>query len=404
MSLIVVKFGGTSLADIDCINHAANVVRNIVLDGHKVAVVVSAMGSETDKLVQFASQLVNPFSGNSEMDALLATGEQVAAALFSMALQKCDIKAISMNGYQAKIYTDEAYNKARITRIEPKGIMFHIDSGFVVVVTGFQGINKHNRITTLGRGGSDTSAVALAIALQADECRIYTDVDGIYTTDPRLEPNASWLPTITFEEMLEMASLGSKILQIRSVELAGRYNMPLRILSTFSGQLGTLITYEEPNMESEKISGIACNKDEAQLTVRDIPDRPGIAAALLQPIAERNIEVDMIVQNVGQRSGVADFSFTVLRQDYPLAMSVLKETALHLGARVVRGDEDIVKVSLVGIGMRSHAGVASKMFTALAKEDIDIRMITTSEIKISVILKKEFAKRAVQALHKAFDL
>ena len=403
MSVIVQKFGGTSVASAELIKHVATTIKDVCNQGHQVVAVVSAMGGETDRLVGLAQQVDSHYSGR-ELDALLATGEQGSAALLAIALNKQGVAAISMTGWQIGMITDQSYNKARIQSIDASKIENHLAQAKVVVIAGFQGMDKHGSITTLGRGGSDTTAVAIAAQLKCTECRIYTDVDGIYTTDPRLEPKARRLKSITFEEMLEMASLGSKVLQIRAVELAGKYNVPLRVLSTFQAGRGTLISYEENSMEEMRISGVASNRDEAQLTVRGVPDKPGVAASILEPIANANIEIDMIVQNVGSRDGVADFTFTVHRRDYKVAMQILETTVTKLGAGRVIGTDDIVKVSLVGVGMRSHAGVASKMFGALARAGIDIRMISTSEIKISIVIKEQLMKKAVQVLHSAFDL
>ena len=403
MSIIVQKFGGTSVASVELIEHVATIVHNAHRQGKQVIAVVSAMSGETDRLIGLAQKVDADYSGR-ELDALLATGEQSSAALLAIALNKRGVGAVSMTGWQAGMMTDQSHNKARIRSIDADKIRHRLAQGKIVVIAGFQGIDKHDNITTLGRGGSDTTAVAVAAKLKCEECRIYTDVDGIYTTDPRIEPKARRLDSITFEEMLEMASLGSKVLQIRSVELAGKYNVPLRVLSTFKEGQGTLISYEENSMEELRISGVSCNRDEAQLTVRGVPDRPGVAASLLEPIAEANIEIDMIVQNVGSRNGIADFTFTVHRRDYSNAMKILEATVKQLGSGRVIGTDKIVKVSLVGVGMRSHAGIASKMFGALAEVGIDIRMISTSEIKISIVIKEEMMQKAVQTLHNAFEL
>ena len=371
-------------------------------DCHQLVVVVSAMSGETNRLDALARQIASQ-PDPRELDMLLSTGEQVTIALLAMALHKAGLGARSYTGAQVHIRTDSAFTKARIMDIEAKRMRADLESGRVVVVAGFQGIDEDGNITTLGRGGSDTTAVALAAALRADECQIYTDVDGVYTTDPRIEPKARRLDKITFEEMLELASLGSKVLQIRSVEFAGKYNVPLRVLSSFADGQGTLITYEDDDMEQALISGIAHNKDEAQLTIAGVPDRPGVAAAILGPIADVNIEVDMIVQNIGS-DGTTDFTFTVHRRDYEKALTVLRRTATELGAREARGDAGIVKVSIVGVGMRSHAGIASRMFRTLADEGINIRMISTSEIKVSVVIDEKYMELAVRALHAAFDL
>ena len=403
MPIIVQKFGGTSVASVELIEHVATLVKDVHDQGYQVVVVVSAMSGETDRLLDLAQQVDVNYSGR-ELDALLATGEQGSAALLAIALNKQGVAAISMTGWQIGMITDQSHNKARIQSLDASKIKNHLKHGKVVVIAGFQGIDKHANITTLGRGGSDTSAVAVAAQLECDECRIYTDVDGIYTTDPRIEPQARRLASITFEEMLEMASLGSKVLQIRSVELAGKYNVPLRVLSTFKEGRGTLISYEENSMEQIRISGVASNRDEAQLTVRGVPDEPGVAAGILGPIADANIEIDMIVQNVGSRDGIADFTFTVHRRDYRKAMQILEMTVAKLGSGRVIGNDDIVKVSLVGAGMRSHAGVAAKMFSVLAAAGIDIRMISTSEIKISIVIEEKMMQQAVQVLHRAFEL
>jgi aspartate kinase len=339
-----------------------------------------------------------------ELDVLLSTGEQVTIALLSMALEALRCPARSYTGSQVQVRTDSAHNKARIRDIDGARVRADLDAGRVVVVAGFQGIDEEGNITTLGRGGSDTSAVAMAAALKADECQIYTDVDGVYTTDPRIEPKARRLARITFEEMLEMASLGSKVLQIRAVEFAGKYQVPLRVLSSFEGGEGTLITFEESNVEEAKIAGIAFAKDEAKLTVLGVPDQPGVAHKILGPISDANIEVDMIIQNIAADAKTTDFTFTVHRNDYARALEILQSTAKNLGAREVQGDERIVKISLVGVGMRSHAGIASGMFEALAREGINIRMISTSEIKISVVIDEKYLELGVRALHDAFGL
>ena len=402
MTLIVQKYGGTSVGSIERIEHVAEKIIASRNDGHDVVVVVSAMSGETDRLLGLARSITsNP--APRELDVLLSTGEQVTIALLSIALEKRGYPARSYTGGQVHILTDNAHNKARIKDIENKHIRADLEEGRVVVVAGFQGIDEHGNITTLGRGGSDTTAVALAAALKAAECQIFTDVDGVYTTDPRVVPQARRLARITFEEMLEMASLGSKVLQIRSVEFAGKYNVPLRVLSSFEEGEGTLITFEEEQMEQALISGIAFNRDEAKLTVLGVPDQPGVAFSILGPIADANIEVDMIVQNVGQ-DGTTDFTFTVHRNDYERALEILNAHARTLGAREVSGDKRIVKISLVGVGMRSHAGIASTMFQALAKEGINIRMISTSEIKISVVIDEKYLELGVRTLHEAFHL
>jgi len=403
MPLIVQKYGGTSVGSPERIGHVADKVIEWRNRGYDLVVVVSAMSGETNRLIDLASQ-ISDAPVPRELDVLLSTGEQVTIALLSMALERRNCPARSYTGSQVHILTDSAHNKARIRAIDDRHIHVDLAAGQVVVVAGFQGADEHGNITTLGRGGSDTTAVALAAALKADECQIYTDVDGVYTTDPRVVPNARRLERITFEEMLEMASLGSKVLQIRSVSFAGRYNVPLRVLSSFEEGEGTLITYEEAEMEDVLISGIAFNRDEAKLTVLGVPDTPGVAHKLLGPIANANIEVDMIVQNIAPDGATTDFTFTVHRNEYKRAMSILEETAHELGAREVSGDDRIVKISLVGVGMRSHAGIASTMFETLAREGINIRMISTSEIKISVVVDEKYLELGVRALHDAFQL
>jgi aspartate kinase len=403
MTLIVQKYGGTSVGTPERIAAVADKVIASRDRGNSVVVVVSAMSGETNRLLALADQISDK-PVPRELDVLLATGEQVTIALLSMALEHRGCTARSYTGGQVHILTDSAYNKARIREIEDKRIHADLAAGHVVVVAGFQGVDEHGNITTLGRGGSDTTAVALAAALKADECQIYTDVDGVYTTDPRVVPDARRLDRITFEEMLEMASLGSKVLQIRSVSFAGRYNVPLRVLSSFEEGEGTLITYEDEKMEQALISGIAFNRDEAKLTVIGVPDTPGVAHQLLGPIANANIEVDMIVQNIAPDGATTDFTFTVHRNDYKRALDILTRTATELGARQVSGDNKIVKVSLVGVGMRSHAGIASTMFGTLAKEGVNIRMISTSEIKISVVVDEKYLELAVRSLHDAFNL
>lgn len=406
MALIVQKYGGTSVGSVERIEHVAEKVAAFRAQGHQVVVVVSAMSGETNRLMELATSIDSP-PGGRELDVLLSTGEQVTIALLTMALNKRDVPARSFTGGQVRILTDMAHNKARIVDIDKQQVSDALTAGEVVVVAGFQGIDEHGNITTLGRGGSDTTAVALAAALGADECQIYTDVDGVYTTDPRVEPNARRLDRITFEEMLEMASLGSKVLQIRAVEFAGKYNVPLRVLSSFEDiaveQTGTLISYEEEGMEQALISGIAFNKDEAKLTVQGVPDHPGVAHQILGPVGAANIEVDMIIQNVGA-DGTTDFTFTVHRNDFERAKSVLDKVAKELGAREVSADDKIVKLSLVGVGMRSHAGIASQMFEILANEGINIRMISTSEIKVSVVVDEKYLELGVRALHSGFGL
>ena len=402
MALIVQKYGGTSMGSPERIAAVAERVARGHAAGDQLVVVVSAMSGETDRLIKLARS-VSARPPAREMDVLLATGEQASIALLAMALNERGLAARSFTGAQVHILTDSAHSKARILDIGDQRLRASLAAGEVVVVAGFQGVDQDGNITTLGRGGSDTTAVALAAALKADECQIYTDVDGVYTTDPRVEPRARRLDRITFEEMLEMASLGAKVLQIRSVEFAGKYKVPLRVLSSFEDGPGTLITLEEHGVEEPLISGIAFNRDEAQITVTGIPDRPGVASAIFGPIARRNIEVDVIVQSIGQ-DGLTSMSFTVHRNDYPAAMELLEQVAVDLGARAVGGDDKIAKISLVGVGMRSHAGVAAAMFEALSAEGINIRMISTSEIKISVIVDEKYVELAVRTLHEAFGL
>jgi aspartate kinase len=403
MALIVQKYGGTSVGTVERIKNVAKKVERYRDQGHDVVVVVSAMSGETNRLIALANEIHDQPPAR-ELDVLVTTGEQVTIALLSMALQKDGYDARSYTGAQVRILTDDAYGKARIQAIDADRIRKDLEKGRIVVVAGFQGVDEDGNITTLGRGGSDTTGVALAAALKADECQIYTDVDGVYTTDPRVVPNARRLEQITFEEMLEMASLGSKVLQIRSVEFAGKYNVPLRVLSTFEEGPGTLITVDqEETMEQPVISGIAFNRDEAKITVRGVPDMPGAAYKILGPVGEANIEVDMIVQNVSA-DGTTDFTFTVHKNELRKALDVLKNVAAELGAKEIQGDASIAKVSIVGVGMRSHAGVASKMFKLLANESINIQMISTSEIKISVVIDEKYLELAVRALHTGFEL
>ncbi len=402
MSLIVQKFGGTSVGSVERIQAVAERVARDHAAGHRLVVVVSAMSGETDRLLNLARAIQNP-PAPRELDSLLSTGEQVTIGLLAMALEARGVPAKSYTGAQVKILTDSAFNKARIEAIDSANIEADLNSGKVVVVAGFQGVDASGNITTLGRGGSDTTGVALAAALNADECQIYTDVDGVYTTDPRIVPEARRLERITYEEMLEMASLGAKVLQIRSVEFASKYQVTLRVLSSFKDGPGTLITTEENIMEAALISGVTLNRDEAKLTVLGVPDRPGIAGAILGPVADANIEVDMIVQNVAA-DGSADFTFTVNRNDFDKALGILQGIAGELKAREVTGDRKIVKVSLVGVGMRSHAGIASRAFRILASEGINIKMISTSEIKISVVVDDKYGELAVRALHSEFGL
>lgn len=405
MAFYVQKYGGTSVGSTERIKNVARRVAKFHSQGHRLVVVVSAMSGETNRLIALAHEVQeNP--SPRELDVMISTGEQVSIALLAMALMELNVKAKSYTGSQVRILTDSTFTKARILSIDEDKIRADLDAGFVVVVAGFQGVDEKGNITTLGRGGSDTTGVALAAALKADECQIYTDVDGIYTTDPRVVAEARRLNTITFEEMLEMASLGSKVLQLRSVEFAGKYKVKLRVLSSFEENgHGTLITFEEDeNMEQAVISGIAFNRDEAKITVLGVPDHPGIAYQILGPVADANIDVDMIIQNVGH-DGLTDFSFTVHRNEFKNTMNILKEQIQpHIGARDVLGGDRIAKVSVVGVGMRSHAGIASKMFRVLAEEGINIQMIATSEIKISVIVDEKYMELAVRVLHKAFDL
>lgn len=405
MAFFVQKYGGTSVGTVERIKNVAQRIAQLHASGHQIVVVVSAMSGETNRLVALAHEFQD-YPDPREMDVVISTGEQVTIALLSMALINLNIKAKSYTGAQISILTDNAHTKARILDIDKQKIRADLDAGYVVVAAGFQGVDQAGNITTLGRGGSDTTGVALAAALDADECQIYTDVDGIYTTDPRVVPEARRLNTITFEEMLEMASLGSKVLQLRSVEFAGKYKVKLRVLSSFKDEgQGTLITFEEEkDMEQAVISGIAFNRDEAKITILGVPDHPGIAYQILGPVADANIDVDMIIQNVGHDT-LTDFSFTVHRNEYVSTMSILKEKVLpHIGARDVLGGDEIAKISVVGVGMRSHAGIASKMFRVLSEEGINIQMITTSEIKISVVVDEKYMELAVRVLHKAFDL
>ena len=403
MAVIVQKYGGTSVGTVERIEHVADKVLATRAQGDQVIVVVSAMSGETNRLLGLATEIMGPAPHGPELDVLLSTGEQVTIALLTMALKKRGCKAVSRTGWQLEIKTDQASNKARIESINTDLIQNDLATDAVIVVAGFQGIDQDGSITTLGRGGSDTTAVAIAAAIAAQECQIYTDVDGVYTTDPRVEPDARRLEHITFKEMLEMASLGSKVLQIRAVEFAGKYKVPLRVLSTFEDGPGTLITTEENQMEQAKIAGIAFNRDEAQLTVKGVPDQPGIAAKILGPISRANIEIDMIVQNVAW-DNTANFTFTVHRNDYQRALDILQTTSDKLGASTVSGDDNIVKLSIVGVGMRSHAGIASQMFEALADEGINIRMISTSEIKISVVVDEKYLELGVRCLHDVFGL
>jgi aspartate kinase len=415
VALIVQKFGGTSVGSVERIRNVARRVAKWKAAGHDLVVVPSAMSGETNRLIALAKEL-QEHPDPRELDVVASTGEQVTIGLLSMALMELGVKARSYTGWQVKVLTNSAFTKARIVSIDERNIRKDLSDGLVVVVAGFQGMDENGNVTTLGRGGSDTSAVALAAALKADECHIYTDVDGVYTTDPRLVPEARRLHTITFEEMLEMAGAGSKVLQIRSVEFAGKYKVPTRVLSSLTdpmipveeeGRSGTLITFEEdPHMAMEKavISGVAFQRDEAKITVHDVPDRPGIAYAILGPIADANIDVDVIVQNVGH-DGMTDFSFTLNRSDSARALKILRgQVQPHIKCRDVSSDERIAKVSVVGLGMRSHAGIAAQMFRTLAEEGINIQMISTSEIKITVVVDEKYTELAVRVLHRAFEL
>ena len=405
MALLVKKFGGTSVGTTDRINAVADKLAAAHAAGESQVIVVSAMSGETNRLVTMANEMMPERADPRELDVLLSTGEQVTMSLLCMALMERGVAARSYTGAQVQILTDNSYNKARILDIDVSNIESDLAENKVVVVAGFQGVDSEHNITTLGRGGSDTSAVALAAVLKADECQIFTDVDGVYTTDPRIEPRARRMQRITFEEMLEMASLGSKVLQIRAVEFAGKYNVPLRVLSTFEEGEGTLITYddEDSNMEQALVSGIAFSKDEAQVTVSSVADRPGTAYAILGPISDLNIEVDMIVQNIGE-DGSTDFTFTVHRNDFNRVMDFLNANKDEVGARNISGDNKIVKLSIVGVGMRSHAGIASRMFKSLADAGINLRLITTSEIKISVVIDEKYMELGVRALHEEFEL
>ena len=402
MALIVQKYGGTSVGTIEKIGNVADKVAARAKSGDKIVVAVSAMSGETNRLLALANEMSDKTHAR-ELDVIVSTGEQVTIALLTMALLDRGCDARSYTGAQIRMVTDNVHGKARIKEIQCDNMKADLDMGRVVVVAGFQGVDEDGNITTLGRGGSDTTAVAIAAALGADECQIYTDVDGVYTTDPRVEPKARKLDHITFEEMLEMASLGSKVLQIRSVEFAGKYNVPLRVLHSFEEGEGTLIALEEDDVEQAVISGIAFNRDEAQLTINGVPDQPGVASKILGPVTDANIEIDMIVQNISEE-GHTDFTFTVHRNDYEKAHSLMQTVSKELGAQKMKGDDAIVKISLVGVGMRSHAGIANTMFDTLAKENINIRMISTSEIKISVVVDEKYLELGVRSLHEVFGL
>ena len=400
--LIVQKYGGTSVGTTEKISKVADKIISHVKNGDQIVVTVSAMSGETNRLIQLANEISDK-PHPREMDVIVSTGEQATIALLSMALIDRGCDARSYTGSQIRMLTDSSHGKARIIKIECDGMKEDLKQGRVVVVAGFQGVDAKGNITTLGRGGSDTTAVAIAAALKADECQIYTDVDGVYTTDPRIEPNARKLDKITFEEMLEMAGLGSKVLQIRAVQFAGKYNVPLRVLSSFEEGEGTLITLEDDDVEQQLVSGIAFNKDEAQITITGVPDNPGIATKILGPVTKANIEIDMIVQNVSE-AGYTDFTFTVHRNDYAAALALVEKISSELGAKKVVGNDAIVKVSIVGVGMRSHAGIANTMFETLAEESINILMISTSEIKISVVIDEKYLELGVRSLHAAFNL
>lgn len=403
MALLILKFGGTSVGDLAKIDFVAEKIIKIQQQGHQVVAVSSAMNGETDRLIEL-SRGICEHPNQREHDALVATGEQVATALLSMALNNKGCHARSYTGIQAGINTNEVHKKARISRVDCRRLLKDISEGIVPVVAGFQGSNQFGDVTTLGRGGSDTTAVALAVALKADECQIYTDVDGVYTTDPRVVPAAKRLQRITFEEMLEMASLGAKVLQIRAVEFAGKFNVPVRILSTFNEGSGTLITFEDDNMEQPLVSGIAFDRKQAKITLLSIPDRPGVASHILSVVSKQNIDVDMIVQNVPTLDKTIDFSFTVQRDDFKHAYSLMEEVAKELDSKGVVGDAKIAKLSLVGVGMRSHAGVATTMFKTLAGENINIQLVSTSEIKISVVIDEKYLELGARSLHTAFGL
>jgi len=402
MSLLVLKFGGTSMGSVERIQHVADLIIETKQQGHDVVVVVSAMSGETDRLIDLAKQFL-PSPDGREYAMLVSTGEQVSMSLLAMALESKGQRSKSYTGPQAGIITDGHHRKARILHTKCDHLLQDVHGGVVAIVAGFQGISEEGDITTLGRGGSDTSGVAVAAALKADECRIYTDVDGVYTADPRVVLDARRMDRITFEEMLELASLGAKVLQIRAVEYAGKHNVPLRVLSTFEPGLGTLISYEEKNMESPVVSGVAYNRGEAKITIVGVPDKPGIASRILTTVADAGIEIDMIIQNIAE-NGKTDFTFTVHRDDYLKVISLLDTVAPELGAQRVVGDTKIAKLSIVGVGMRSHAGIASTMFAALADENINIQMISTSEIKVSVIIDEKYLELGVRALHAAFHL
>jgi aspartate kinase len=403
MALIVQKFGGTSVGTVERLNHVADKVIAARQQGHDVVVVLSAMSGETDRLIQLAKS-VNAEPNSREYDMMVSTGEQVSTSMLSIALLARGCPARSFTGIQAGIKTDSAHKKARIVAIDPSRLQQELSEGRVPVVAGFQGFDELGNITTLGRGGSDTTAVALAAALKAHECQIYTDVEGVYTTDPRVVPEARRLDRVTFEEMLELASLGAKVLQIRAVEFAGKYNVPVRVLSTFVDGPGTLIAYEDTRMEQPLVSGIAFDRNQAKITIRGVPDRPGIARFILGAVSDRDIDVDMIIQNVPSHDKTIDFSFTVLRDDYKVALEIMQNAAIELEAKEVLGDDKIAKLSIVGVGMKSHAGVATRMFQALGDEGINIHLISTSEIKISVVINEKYTELGARTLHSTFGL
>jgi len=402
MALVVQKYGGTSVGTIDRIRNVARRVAKTYDDGNDVVVIVSAMSGETNKLVALANDICE-FPSEREYDVLVATGEQVTIALLSMCLQSMGYKAKSYMGHQIPILTDSAFSKARIEKIDDKKIREDLKNGTIIVVAGFQGVDKEGNTTTLGRGGSDTSAVAVAAGLKADVCEIYTDVDGVYTTDPRIVPDASKMEKISYEEMLELASLGSKVLQIRSVEFAKKYGVVVHVRSSFNDNPGTLVMKEDADMEAVLVSGISYNKDEAKISVFRVPDKPGIAAQLFSPLSHANITVDMIIQNVSHE-GYTDLTFTVPKADFKKALKIVEESGKNIGASGVASDESIAKISIVGVGMRSHSGVASKMFQTLSQEGINIQMISTSEIKVSCIIDAKYTELAVRVLHDAFGL
>ncbi len=402
MALVVQKYGGTSMGSIERIQNVARRVAKTYDDGNDVVVIVSAMAGETNKLVALANEMCE-FPSEREYDVLVAAGEQVSIALLSMGLQSMGYKAKSYLGHQIPIYTDNAFSKARIEEIEDKKIREDLKNGTIIVVAGFQGVDREGNVTTMGRGGSDTSAVAVAAALKADVCEIYTDVDGVYTTDPRIVPEASKIEKISYDEMLEMASLGAKVLQIRSVEFAKKYGVVVHVRSSFNDNPGTLVMKEDADMETVLVSGITYNKDEAKISMMRVPDKPGIASQLFSPLTEANITVDMIIQNVSNE-GYTDMTFTVPRTDFKKALKIVQDTAGKIGAGGVISDESIAKVSIVGVGMRSHSGIASKMFQTLSQEGINIQMISTSEIKVSCVISAKYTELAVRVLHEAFGL